>query len=687
MADKKISELTAITGADTAATDAFVMVDTSTGETKKITREELNNAIEQDVLSNIDIDTINGDFSVNGNMAITGTVDGRDVAADGTKLDGIEASATADQTGAEIATALNGETISSLTALTTTGAVIVGGDLTVNGTTTTINSTTLTVDDKNIELASGAADAAAANGAGITIDGASATFNYASTGDKWTFNKPIDVAGNIIVSGTVDGRDVAADGTKLDGIETGATADQTAAEIRTLVESATDSNVFTDADHTKLNGIETGATADQTKSDIDALGIDAATLDGIDSASFLRSDADDAMSGNLTVSGGLNNDPSGGGKFRTYSMGSTSGGGDWLLGKIEHNSSQDGAVDGKVYFAYDYGSTNDSATIHFSFHQRSGTARGHWWYEHDDDDSAADLVRVVLIDDGSGGMFVWVRAADYCQVQAEAVWRQCSSVTDSGTLSSGTITSGTSLFDTSNDPTSEHHVGNLFAHGTLYAVGNSQQHAIGTTISYVSSATGTVGMKFYNNTLWQVSPYDSAVQRVDARDDATNFARMHWYGQSDSGATSNFRHAYYTGSNYVNVTAQSSNDLLFGGDILATGNITAYSSDERLKENIQTIEGGLDKVCQLRGVTFDWRDDCEEKGFVPEMKSETGFIAQEVQKVIPDAVVPAPFDSIEGQESGEDYLTVNPQKVIPVLVEAIKELKAEIEELKNASAE
>lgn len=67
---------------------------------------------------------------------------------------------------------------------------------------------------------------------------------------------------NITVSGTVDGRDVAADGTKLDGIEAGATADQTAAEIRTLVEAATDSNVFTDADHSKLDGIE--ALADVT---------------------------------------------------------------------------------------------------------------------------------------------------------------------------------------------------------------------------------------------------------------------------------------------------------------------------------------------------------------------------------------------------------------------------------------
>ena len=80
----------------------------------------------------------------------------------------------------------------------------------------------------------------------------------------------LTVTGNIAVSGTVDGRDVANDGTKLDGIETSATADQTAAEIRTLVENASDSNVFTDADHTKLNGIETGATADQTNAEIRA---------------------------------------------------------------------------------------------------------------------------------------------------------------------------------------------------------------------------------------------------------------------------------------------------------------------------------------------------------------------------------------------------------------------------------
>lgn len=96
----------------------------------------------------------------------------------------------------------------NFTGTTTVADLTVTGDLTVDGTTTTINSTTLNVDDINITVASGAADAAAANGAGLTVDGANATFNYASSGDKWTMNKPLDSAGIVsavdrfFVSGT-----------------------------------------------------------------------------------------------------------------------------------------------------------------------------------------------------------------------------------------------------------------------------------------------------------------------------------------------------------------------------------------------------------------------------------------------------------------------------------------------------
>lgn len=82
--------------------------------------------------------------------------------------------------------------------------VIVDGNLIVNGTTTTLNTSTLDVEDLNLTLAKGAASAAAANGGGITIEGAGATFNYASTGDKWVSNKTLEIAETLgSTSGTV----------------------------------------------------------------------------------------------------------------------------------------------------------------------------------------------------------------------------------------------------------------------------------------------------------------------------------------------------------------------------------------------------------------------------------------------------------------------------------------------------
>ena len=83
--------------------------------------------------------------------------------------------------------------------------LVVSGNLTVNGTTTTINSTTLDVDDLNITVAKGAADGAAADGAGLTVDGASATLLYTHSGTKWAMNKPLDVTGSITSSAGITG--------------------------------------------------------------------------------------------------------------------------------------------------------------------------------------------------------------------------------------------------------------------------------------------------------------------------------------------------------------------------------------------------------------------------------------------------------------------------------------------------
>ena len=116
------------------------------------------------------------------------------------------------------------------------------------------------------------------------------------------------------------------------------------------------------------------------------------------------------------------------------------------------------------------------------------------------------------------------------------------------------------------------------------------------------------------------------------------------------------------------------------GTLTMQGDVIAYGSpsDKRLKENIKPIESALDKVSKLQGVTFDWKE--KEKEYdqfgkpkkLQEWKNDIGFIAQDVQKVIPELV----------RENEDGMLSMRHQGIAPILLEAIKELKAEIEELK-----
>ena len=105
------------------------------------------------------------------------------------------------------------------------------------------------------------------------------------------------------------------------------------------------------------------------------------------------------------------------------------------------------------------------------------------------------------------------------------------------------------------------------------------------------------------------------------------------------------------------------------GAFVVKNDVVAYGSpsDKRLKENIKPIKSALDKVIKLQGVTFDWK----EKG-ITNLKEDIGFIAQDVQKVIPELV----------RENDNGVLSMRHQGIAPILLEAIKELKAEIEELK-----
>jgi hypothetical protein len=265
---------------------------------------------------------VTNNVTIGGNIIITGTVDGRNVATDGSKLDGIEDNATADQTAAQIKTAY--ESNAETNALTDAEKTLLGTletGATADQTDAEIRTAVASATDSNVftdshktkvdyisvtqavnldqmetdiaALANGmvykgdwAANAGTFPGSGsaqtgwfyyVSVAGTvnSVTFNvgdnivattnnaststYASNWSKHDQTDAVQSVNSQTGSIVLDADNIAETGTRYWASEAGATADQTDAEIRAAVEAATDSNVFTDNDHTKLNGIATGA--------------------------------------------------------------------------------------------------------------------------------------------------------------------------------------------------------------------------------------------------------------------------------------------------------------------------------------------------------------------------------------------------------------------------------------------
>jgi hypothetical protein len=93
-----------------------------------------------------------------------------------------------------------------------------------------------------------------------------------------------------------------------------------------------------------------------------------------------------------------------------------------------------------------------------------------------------------------------------------------------------------------------------------------------------------------------------------------------------------------------------------------------------LKTNIKSLENALDKVTKLSGFTYNFNEIGEKLGFNA-IITHVGVSAQQVQKVLPEAVKPSPANN--------EYITVQYEKLVPLLIEAIKELKTEFDELKQ----
>ena len=130
------------------------------------------------------------------------------------------------------------------------------------------------------------------------------------------------------------------------------------------------------------------------------------------------------------------------------------------------------------------------------------------------------------------------------------------------------------------------------------------------------------------------------------------------------------------------VTGMETKKFLFSksGAFHADDDITAYSSsvgsDKRLKTNIKKIKYGLKDILKLNSVEFDWKEKRNKK-------HDIGFIAQEVKEVIPEIITEIP----NFEDENNNYLGVDYSKIVPVLVESIKEQNEEIKSLKQMNNE
>ena len=172
--------------------------------------------------------------------------------------------------------------------------------------------------------------------------------------------------------------------------------------------------------------------------------------------------------------------------------------------------------------------------------------------------------------------------------------------------------------------------------------------AIGATVVIESSTAGNAKLFLKPNT--------TGSKRAEFRVTDANDYGFLWTADTSTNGTA-----------YMELEASSTG----GGDLTVKGDVIAYGSpsDKKYKENIKPIESALDKAMKLQGVTFDWKDNDS----ILDIKEDIGFIAQDVQEVLPELV----------RENKKGNLSLRYQGITPILLEAIKELKAEIEELKK----
>lgn len=421
-------------------------------------------------------------------------------------------------------------------------------------------------------------------------------------------------------------------------------------------------------------------------------GLDADLLDGIQASSFLRSDANDTTTGMITIDRPDNST--------------------WL----DLQSASNGYA--RMRF---FGYAGDPV-IEFS-DRSNGSGQDQVWAFGADDRNTGSMV--IRWNGNTAFPSDWTSSgSEFFQLKHNGYLSLSGGEPDSYRLTVGGVAYASSnmrspIFYDSNDtnyqtnPAGTSYVKYLGrrAHQTGHFVGGHNN--IGTT-SYATSPIYTIGSNYNPNETTLNNMYGIGFTH-------TNASFFSLSGQNGWGM-------YVAADGDARVQLSGTN-----GAISCTGNITAYASDQRLKTNIKPIDKALNKLMKISGVEYDWIDECEsEYEFQPRQKHEIGVIAQEVQEVLPELVFEAPFNSlykaktgwkqiqkrlqdeedqaasVEGREATEitkaiakeafeklpldervsmctdhQFLTVDYERLAPVLIEAIKELKQQVDSLAN----
>ena len=280
------------------------------------------------------------------------------------------------------------------------------------------------------------------------------------------------------------------------------------------------------------------------------------------------------------------------------------------------------------------------------------------------------------------------------------------------TASTGAITFGSTTASSSSTTGALLVAGGLGVAGRISAgTGSGSANGFGFDSDTGMTSTGDGNLKFYSNNvycggpsvgvnLWDINVTGSAGSATDA----THFNNTSLYTSKTNLNTLNSGYSAASDGSDIWINYRGYNDAqayyrdfrvgngkgtqiaLFTGStgaLAITGDITAYASDERLKENITPITNAVNKVKAITGVNYNWNDLAGTFGY-ENKNTQVGVLAQDVQKVLPEIVVPAPFDDNNGvSKSGENYLTVKYEKLTPLLIEAIKEQQQQIELLQQ----